>query len=243
MGTLLEGGEAFGGVAYLRELGRLWNGLRAFGRGLPRWVWMKFWGRGTAVPLVVEEPVTSEDGTLFAETVGVRDEVQEYQRFLRGEAVSDDEDDGWGSESSDSATSSASQLAEELEEDEEDPSALYADLEPREAPVLIAHYQHARLTRHGYAESQVEYPVPRLRAQAAAADAAGDEARAGWEGETRRNCVVCTAEPRVIISWPCRCLALCDDCRANIASRQPASKHTCPCCRRSVEGYSRIYLP
>ena len=30
-----------------------------------------------------------------------------------------------------------------------------------------------------------------------------------------------------------RCLALCDDCRENLASRQSASKHSCPCCRRA----------
>ena len=65
-----------------------------------------------------------------------------------------------------------------------------------------------------------------------------------------RACVICTVEPREIICWPCRsvyslscfaarlmnffhsCLALCDDCRENLASRFSASKHSCPCCRR-----------
>ncbi|KAH8117095.1 hypothetical protein DFH11DRAFT_1687859 [Phellopilus nigrolimitatus] len=61
--------------------------------------------------------------------------------------------------------------------------------------------------------------------------------------EGRMNCVICTAEPREIICWPCRCLALCNDCRENLASRFSASKHSCPCCRRSVEGYSKIYIP
>jgi len=64
-----------------------------------------------------------------------------------------------------------------------------------------------------------------------------------WEDESRRNCVVCTCEPRSVICWPCRCLALCDDCRANLASRFPASQHVCPCCRTIVEGYSRIFIP
>lgn len=54
--------------------------------------------------------------------------------------------------------------------------------------------------------------------------------------EGRMNCVICTSEPREIICWPCKCLALCNDCRENLASRVSASKHTCPCCRRrSVE--------
>lgn len=51
--------------------------------------------------------------------------------------------------------------------------------------------------------------------------------------ERRMNCVICISEPRNIICWPCRCLALCDDCRENLASRVPASKHICPCCRRT----------
>ncbi|KAH9079298.1 hypothetical protein EDB83DRAFT_2341847 [Lactarius deliciosus] len=54
--------------------------------------------------------------------------------------------------------------------------------------------------------------------------------------ESRRNCVICTVEERQIICWPCRCLALCDDCRQNLASRLSASKHT-------VEGFSKIYVP
>ncbi|EIN07133.1 hypothetical protein PUNSTDRAFT_53525 [Punctularia strigosozonata HHB-11173 SS5] len=63
------------------------------------------------------------------------------------------------------------------------------------------------------------------------------------DDESRRNCVVCTIAPRDIICWPCRCLALCDGCRENLASRASAPKHSCPCCRRTVEGYSRIYIP
>ncbi|KAJ3835788.1 hypothetical protein F5878DRAFT_627003 [Lentinula raphanica] len=61
--------------------------------------------------------------------------------------------------------------------------------------------------------------------------------------DSRRNCVVCTVEPRVIICWPCRCLAMCDSCRESLAARSSASKHRCPCCRRGVDGYSRIYIP
>jgi len=61
--------------------------------------------------------------------------------------------------------------------------------------------------------------------------------------DTMRNCVICTVEPRQIICWPCRCLAVCDDCRENLASRSSASTHTCPCCRRNVDGYSKIYIP
>ncbi|KAF8311681.1 uncharacterized protein EI90DRAFT_937241 [Cantharellus anzutake] len=59
----------------------------------------------------------------------------------------------------------------------------------------------------------------------------------------RFNCVICTVEPRVVIFWPCRCLALCDECRSGLAARSSSGKHTCPCCRQTVEGYSRIFIP
>ncbi|KAF8801639.1 hypothetical protein BYT27DRAFT_7114356 [Phlegmacium glaucopus] len=57
------------------------------------------------------------------------------------------------------------------------------------------------------------------------------------------TCVICTNERRNIICWPCRCLAMCDNCREALSSRSAPSKHCCPCCRRTVEGYSRIYIP
>lgn len=58
-----------------------------------------------------------------------------------------------------------------------------------------------------------------------------------------RACVVCLAEVREVICWPCRCLAMCNGCREALAARSVPSKHRCPCCRRSVEGFSRIYVP
>ncbi len=68
--------------------------------------------------------------------------------------------------------------------------------------------------------------------------------------ERKRMCVVCTVEPRDTILWPCRCddwagsveqcfmliipsdirrcLALCSECRENLADRLPAKQHMCP---------------
>lgn len=89
----------------------------------------------------------------------------------------------------------------------------------------------------------------------------------GWEQRRReeldearqRFCVVCTVEERTIICWPCRaflvcfsssaeltsfplsgCLALCEECRENLAQRTPAPQHLCPTCRTPVKGFSRI---
>ena len=53
-------------------------------------------------------------------------------------------------------------------------------------------------------------------------------------------CVVCQSSPRTIISWPCRCLCLCDDCRVSLALR---STGKCVTCRRDVQGFVRLWIP
>lgn len=83
-----------------------------------------------------------------------------------------------------------------------------------------------------------------------------DEDRSA-ERERLRLCVVCCYEERTILCWPCRCLALCDGCREELASRPgragggraaggaggEGGLHNCPTCRAEVRGFSRIYLP
>ncbi len=55
-----------------------------------------------------------------------------------------------------------------------------------------------------------------------------------------RDCVICQCEIRCIVLRPCGCLCLCDDCRIALAARKFKE---CPCCRRIVSGFSRIYEP
>ncbi|CAG8477290.1 29377_t:CDS:2 [Racocetra persica] len=57
---------------------------------------------------------------------------------------------------------------------------------------------------------------------------------------TDRVCVVCHGEARQCLLKPCGCFALCNECRETMAQRK---YKTCPCCRRPVEGYSRVYIP
>lgn len=69
-----------------------------------------------------------------------------------------------------------------------------------------------------------------------------------WDDSTFRaasTCVVCCAEQRTIVLWPCRCLALCNDCRAELAARSNSQggSSICPCCRTEIQGYSRILIP
>lgn len=72
--------------------------------------------------------------------------------------------------------------------------------------------------------------------------------------ERSRLCVVCCCEERTIINWPCRCLALCDECREALSTTGNQSESTnaqgegmflplCPTCRTPVQAFSRLYLP
>jgi hypothetical protein len=128
------------------------------------------------------------------------------------------------------------------------------------APVLLAHMTDTSpspLTRRRYRSLVFGQEDPERDARGIFINDRRDSAslRNPPTTESRRNCVICTVEERQIICWPCRwvvlvyvslahkfistggcphtrCLALCDDCRQNLASRHSASKHTCPCCRQ-----------
>ncbi|KAG5420369.1 hypothetical protein I9W82_002250 [Candida metapsilosis] len=54
------------------------------------------------------------------------------------------------------------------------------------------------------------------------------------------ECVICQTNMREIITWPCKCFAICESCRLSLVSK---GFEGCVCCRRDVEGVSKIYLP
>ncbi|KAF8582297.1 hypothetical protein K439DRAFT_1635411 [Ramaria rubella] len=253
-------GDGWVDMLWLREwakfLGGLWALLKGSWRLLLRTL-RKRLGRGTNDEAPVQPIVEESERPPVERTHAAEEDL--YQRFLRGEAVSDDEDDFTDEDANDperlrSPSPSPSDTETEADWGSRETAGLYGDISSFEsrqdqsspiAPVLLAHVASVNsspLTRRQYSrliarpeDGWTEFINERR------------SARASLEGETvdetRRSCVVCTVEAREVICWPCRCLALCDDCRANLASRFPASKHTCPCCRRSVEGYSRIYIP
>ncbi|KAJ7935437.1 hypothetical protein B0H13DRAFT_1947791 [Mycena leptocephala] len=229
-----------------RFVATAWVAVRGLIRGLWRYIMSggKAWGGRPRVEVVGR-------GTLPEQTEVVEEEEEEedqdeavYNRFLRQEEISDDDDDPareW-----DLGESSESEDEDEQERELVDAETvgLYTDLGPTtSAPVLLAHMTHDAefpLTRRRYGsllnsgplvpEAPV-IPSPVARAPAEPID------------EARRNCVICTCDPREIICWPCRCLSMCDGCREILASRSSASKHRCPCCRQPVEGYSRVFIP
>lgn len=217
------------------------------------WILLRY-GRRPQQPIPTSTP---DAGGVVDETVSTEEDTDDYRRFLLGEAISDDEEEYEGS----SRTPLSSHLSSDDDEEDDHPAELYHNLTSGESstgpvPVLLAHMVDPS-----------SFPLTRGRYERLVTGARQDETRVvdapvdlqtsslcrrrelnelseedGWD-ESRMNCVICTARPRQVICWPCRCLALCDDCRENLASRSSAPNHSCPCCRRRVEGFSRIYIP
>ncbi|KZP08714.1 hypothetical protein FIBSPDRAFT_760914 [Athelia psychrophila] len=250
--------------AWPRELTRFATSLKSFLVGLWRFAWDRIRGR-TRQRMLTNAP-NQEDTALSRETTPAADDAaipDAYDRFLRGEVVSDDEDEYEPRQRSRAASVSDSSSSSSDSEEEQDNVAetvgLYADLSSASAsastsaPVMLAHMtdtSKSPLTRRRFS---------RLIGGGGGNSSAVETAFNDWSRvldgarslsmherdreESRRSCVICTVEPRQIICWPCRCLAMCDDCRENMATRSSSHNHSCPCCRRVVEGYSKIFIP
>lgn len=67
-----------------------------------------------------------------------------------------------------------------------------------------------------------------------------DEEEDDMDFSKQFTCVICQSHPRQIILWPCKCLAICDNCRLSLVLR---NFNSCVCCRRSIDGYSKVYMP
>ncbi|KAJ2908764.1 hypothetical protein GGI21_002558 [Coemansia aciculifera] len=112
------------------------------------------------------------------------------------------------------------------------------------AVAFIAHSYgggETAMTRAMYARHMAEQ-MPFGRAESESLAALIQSRRLG-EGSANGSedgvfCVVCWKSPRCVMLRPCRCLCLCNECRAALALRD--FDH-CPCCRRVVVGYSRVY--
>jgi hypothetical protein len=147
-----------------------------------------------------------------------------YQTFLRGDNISDDEDDPFIPGRDHQSTAPSSEVEEEDSQDEGDypqpqpvtePMNLYTDLKISSrpsTPILVAH-----LVTSG------QSPLTRRRYNTMRRPSSSDtSSRDDWSiftAERRREalarrieqthdvgnaCVICTVEPRDIICWPCR---------------------------------------
>lgn len=66
------------------------------------------------------------------------------------------------------------------------------------------------------------------------------ESGASGLGPNGPPCVICQTSPRSIITWPCRCLCVCEDCRVSLAMNNFG---TCVTCRQEVGGFVRLWVP
>ncbi|KAJ2371601.1 hypothetical protein H4S02_009496, partial [Coemansia sp. RSA 2611] len=93
-------------------------------------------------------------------------------------------------------------------------------------------YQHAAVS------AAVPAPFARGETESLAQLIQGRRSAVPRDDDSRSLCVVCWTNPRCVMLRPCRCLCLCNDCRAALVVR---NFDHCPCCRRGVAGYSRVY--
>ncbi|CAI4050315.1 hypothetical protein SKDZ_14G3110 [Saccharomyces kudriavzevii ZP591] len=53
------------------------------------------------------------------------------------------------------------------------------------------------------------------------------------------SCIICKVNKRNIVTWPCRCLALCDECRISLGYK---GFGTCVSCDNEVRAYSKLNI-
>ncbi|KAI3402313.2 hypothetical protein KGF56_004883 [Candida oxycetoniae] len=58
--------------------------------------------------------------------------------------------------------------------------------------------------------------------------------------ERSLDCVICQTNMREIITWPCKCFAICESCRLSLVSK---GIEGCVCCRSEVKGVSKVFIP
>ncbi|CAG8458394.1 1639_t:CDS:10 [Diversispora eburnea] len=100
---------------------------------------------------------------------------------------------------------------------------------------LREHEEQARLTQNNMASSSLDESVSLM-----SLITERRQPLMSSQAVTDRLCVVCHGETRQCLLKPCGCFALCNGCREMMAQRKFKA---CPCCRRTVEGYSRVYIP
>ena len=222
--------DALVNATWFRELGRFLLGMWKVLRGAARAVWAKLRNRGVSAP----SPDSGEpQGEVLSRGAHAEREIDSefYARFLRGDDLSEDEEDFAPDESAPGTPSSASDddgddgdddTQSEADDGTSDALVLYANLSetassPATASLLLAHMSNpssSPLTRRRYSSF-----VSNARGQPSSAasqivdwnafvqerrDAKRDLAEDEGTLESRRQCVICIVEPRDIICWPCR---------------------------------------
>lgn len=101
-----------------------------------------------------------------------------------------------------------------------------------ESKILSAHLSSGRITRSKYRRKDDANEIMKVIME---------RRKENLSPELRQSlCVVCHASPRQVVLWPCRCFALCEDCRMALAVKHFKG---CVCCRREVSSFSRVFVP
>jgi hypothetical protein len=195
------------GIGLWRMLGRLMRGQPVFPRPLPASGWQ-------TQNFDVLSPGVFHEGETEPFPSSQRDI---YERFLSGEVLTDDEDDDFYPPSSPIPLhddDDDEDTGGDTPDEETDALALFSDLSTvttssATAPVLLAHMtdtSSSPLTRRRYRILVSGREDTDRWAWEAFISDRRDSAnmRNPPANESRRNCVICTAEERQIICWPCR---------------------------------------
>ena len=107
-------------------------------------------------------------------------------------------------------------------------------------PAAHFHNKQRRPTAEEEIEMLEQLILDRRSTAASNSDPETWESGATGLGPNGPPCVVCQTSPRSIITWPCRCLCICEDCRVSLAMNNFGS---CVTCRQEVGGFMRLWVP
>ncbi|CAN6643675.1 hypothetical protein TRVA0_020S00650 [Trichomonascus vanleenenianus] len=115
------------------------------------------------------------------------------------------------------------------------------DEEAEEARILSSHLSSSRITRSRYRKLSERTHDDSIAVLDLIMERRRNPLPSGSAPQVREAvCVVCQSAPRQIVLWPCRCFALCEECRLGLAVKNFKG---CVCCRRPVESFSKIFVP
>lgn len=237
-------GETWISITWMKEMGKLGVSLWRFTKG----VWIIMRRKASRRNTSSSASPTSAPGRRAALVLSKQGDL--YQRFLAGEAISDQESEFDGDDNTSDTTEDTEDeglmdhgSVNSEEQDIEETGQLYSEHGSQRAstplaPVLLAHLttpSGTPLTRRRYSSLLTRKDVEE---DVGIAVSSRTTSRMNQVGTSERDgeravCVICMSSERVVICWPCRCLSMCDDCRSNLASRHGPSRHSCPCCQQT----------
>lgn len=210
--------DAMVNIQWLKALGTFFLTVVKVSIQLSKRVWAIVRNKGRSRDSHIQEAAQNPPADVN-EDEDAMDDAEVFRRFLHGDTFSDDDDDFEPTQSTaqdieQESGSTPSEDGDDADDADGEAVQLYADLSQEaatsaSAPLLLAHMtSDSPLTRRRYRKLVSE---PRREESADEWDEFVSERRhvkalmkEDESSESRRNCVICTVEPRDIICWPCR---------------------------------------